>query len=74
MIRKWYKSAKEDKNKCQQSLEIWNKIVKIIQTTFCEGNIPISFSYGVLVLIPKPDQSLRGDKKKDTIYNPFTAA
>jgi Reverse transcriptase (RNA-dependent DNA polymerase) len=68
MIRKWYKNAKEDKSQCQQSLEIWNKIVIIVQMTFREGDIPTSFTYGVLVLIPKPDQSFRGIALLETIY------
>jgi hypothetical protein len=44
------------------------KNIEIIKLVFTEGDIPISFSYGILVLIPKPDQSFRGIALLETIY------
>jgi hypothetical protein len=68
MIRNYYRNAREEENQYQQLIEIWNKIAEIVKITFREGNIPIPFSYRVLVLIPKQDQSFRGIALLETIY------
>jgi hypothetical protein len=43
IIWNWYKKAKEGKQQCQHALQIWQKIIKLIQITFFEGDIPVSF-------------------------------
>jgi hypothetical protein len=43
--------------------------VQLIQHTVTKGDIPVSFSYRVLVLIPKPEnQGFRGITLLETIY------
>jgi hypothetical protein len=68
-IQQWHQKARDKDEPCQHSLNIWEKVLQLIQLTFTEGDIPVSFSYGVLVLIPKPDnQGFRGIALLETIY------
>jgi hypothetical protein len=55
MIRNWYHLATDGTNPYQKASEIWNKIVELIKYAFTEGDIPIYFSYGILVLILKAE-------------------
>jgi hypothetical protein len=69
MIRQWQQKAKDKEQQCQKSTEICEKSVQIIQHAFRTGDIPTSFSHGVIVLIPKPkNQEYRGIALLNTIY------
>jgi Reverse transcriptase (RNA-dependent DNA polymerase) len=69
MIRKWYYDANKNPDQCQHSREIWQKIVTLTHQAFEEGEIPVSFSYSVVVLMSKPEnQGFRGIALLETIY------
>ena len=56
-IKRWYKQGHPEEGKGDDTaLQIWEKIVTIIQRCISEGDIPKAFFYGVLVLIPKNDK------------------
>ena len=52
-----------------ESVEIWEKVLKIIKLAFEEGEIPKSFCNGILVLIPKSNPGeFRGIALLEVIY------
>jgi hypothetical protein len=68
-IRKWHHHAKIAENKCEKAIEIWNKILELIDMVFSSAQIPKSFNNGIMVLIPKPqNQGFRGITLLETIY------
>ena len=55
-LKQWYKEGhpKEGEGNAE-AIDLWQKIVTIIQRCIFEGDIPQAFFYGVLVIIPKGD-------------------
>ena len=73
----WYRlSHPEDENTIsdEKANKIWNKIVKIVQIAFKDGEFPNAFKYGVLVLIPKDDAGgIRGIGLLETLHKLISA-
>ena len=73
----WYRlSHPEDENTIsdEKANKIWNKIVKIVQIAFKDGEFPNAFKYGVLVLIPKDDAGgVRGIGLLETLHKLISA-
>jgi hypothetical protein len=67
MIRNWQQKAKEGDSQCKKFLEIWEKIIEIVQSLFKNGDIPTVFTYGILVLLPKKNRTFRGIALLETI-------
>jgi hypothetical protein len=51
-LKKLHHKARLSEEKCEQDIQLWEKIVKLI-TSFESGQVPQAFYNGVLVLIPK---------------------
>ena len=76
-LKMWYRlSHPEDENTIsdEKANKIWNKIVKIIQIAFKDGEFLNAFKYGVLVLIPKDDAGgVRGIGLLETLHKLISA-
>ena len=55
-IKTWYKAAYPEKGDGDENaLHLWEIVADIVQQCFATGDVPRSFYFGVLVIIPKDD-------------------
>ena len=69
-MKKWHREARPlEGEPSEESVMLWEKLLKLIRMAFAEGEIPKAFCNGILVLIPKGKPGeFRGIALLETIY------
>ena len=69
-LKKWHREARPlEGEPAEESVILWEKVLKLIRMAFVEGEIPKAFCNGILVLIPKGKPGeFRGIALLETTY------
>ena len=71
-VKRWYQKAREPpegEEATKRDIEIWEKVMRIIQLAFTTGEVPKAFCRGILILIPKSNPGeFRGIALLEIIY------
>ena len=77
-LREWHRLAREIEEEAgeplEEDVEIWEKVLELVNIAFTTGEVPRAFCYGVLVLIPKSTPGeYRGIALLEVIYKLVSA-
>jgi len=65
----WQKAHPEEGEPDEEAVQVWEKIVEVVQRCIGKGEIPKAFTFGVLVIIPKDDKGgVRGIGLLETLH------
>jgi len=73
-LRSWWNSARKAEVKDPKCVELWEKVLTLVNLVFAKGEIPSAFCNGILVLIPKTAQGeYRGIALLEIVYKLVSA-